>query len=99
MALGVIVPAGSWLVILTVLALDLTGVLHRGTGFRWQATGLLIMNTGGDASVMAHRHGWIGSQLYALQPAAWPVMLAGFATFLVGLIIQGRERRKARRAG
>ena len=99
MALGVIVPAGSWLVILTVLVLDLAGVLHRGTGFRWQATGLLIMNTAVDASVMAHRHGWTGSRLNALQSATWPVILAGFATFLVGLIVQGRERRKARRAG
>lgn len=99
MALGVFVFAGSWLIILTVLVLDLTGVLHRGTGFRWQATGLLIVDTAVDASGFAQLHGWAGSQIYALQSATWPLMLAGFATVIVGVIIQGRERRKARRAG
>ena len=43
--LGVGVLAGSWFLILTVLVLDLVGVLRRGTGFRWQAVGLLIINT------------------------------------------------------
>jgi hypothetical protein len=99
MPLGAFVLAGSWLLILIVLVLDLTGVLHRGTGFRWEATGLLILNTAVDATAFARFHSWTGSQLYALQSAAWPVMLAGFATFLVGLIIQERNRRKARRAG
>jgi hypothetical protein len=28
-----------------VLVLDLAGMLHRGTGFRVQAAGLLVMNT------------------------------------------------------
>jgi hypothetical protein len=97
--LGVFVLAGSWLIIVTLLVLDLSGVLHRGTGFRWEATGLLIINTAVDASGFAHLHGWTGRQIYALQSATWPVMLAGFATVIVGVTIQERERRKARRAG
>ena len=94
-----LVPAGSWLLILTVLVLDLTGVLHRGTGFRWQATGLLIMNTAGDASAFAHHHGWAGSPIMVLGWATLAVMLAGFATLMVGLVIRSREPSKARRAG
>jgi len=34
MALGEIAFAGSWLLILAVLVLDLVGILHRGAGFR-----------------------------------------------------------------
>jgi hypothetical protein len=99
MTLWTLVPAGSWLLILTVLVLDLTGVLHRGTGFRWQATGLLTMNTAVDASAFAHHHGWRGSQILALDRATLAVILAGFAIFIVGLRIQGRDRAKARRVG
>jgi hypothetical protein len=98
MPLEALVLSGSWLLILTVLALDLTGVLHRGTGFRWQATGLLIMNTAGHASAFAHHHGWAGSQMAALDWATLPMMLIGFAAFIVGLIVRVREPSKARRA-
>jgi hypothetical protein len=99
MPLWAFVPVGSWLLILTVLVLDLTGVLHRGTCFRWQATGLLIMNTAGEASSFAHHHGWMGSQTLVLDWATLAAMLAGFATLVVGLKIQAREPPKARRAG
>jgi hypothetical protein len=94
-----LVLAGSWLLILAVLMLDLTAVLHRGTGFRWQATGLLVMSTAGDASAFAHHHGWAGSPIRVLDWATLPVMLAGFATLIVGLRIWSRETSKARRAG
>jgi hypothetical protein len=94
-----LVPAGSWLVIVAVLVLDLTGVLHRGTGFRWQATGLLVMNTAVDATSFAHHHGWRFSQLIALGWATNAAILAGFATFIVGLVLQWREPPKAPRAG
>jgi len=97
MQLGTLVGTGSWLLIVTMLVLDLTGVLHRGTGFRWQATGLLIVNTAVNVSGFAHRHGWTGSQIGALEIATLLVILAGFATFIVGLIIQAKEPPKARR--
>ena len=95
-AIGLAFPG---LLTLTVLVLDLTGVLHRGTGFRWQATGFLIMSTALDARVFAHDHGWAGSQITALDRATGVVMLAGFAALVVGLVIQLRESQKARRAG
>jgi len=72
---------------MTVLVLDLTGVLHRGTGFRWQATGVLIEITAMDASGSAALHHWSGT----LESTTVPVMLAGFATFIVGLVIQTRN--------
>jgi hypothetical protein len=99
MPLGAFVLAGSWLLILSVLVLDLVGVLHRGTGFRWQATGLLIMNTAADVSSFAHHHGWAGSQVATLDWATLLVILAGFATLIVGLVIGAREPSKARRNG
>jgi hypothetical protein len=95
MSFGALVLAGSWLLILTVLVLDLTGVLHRGTGYRWQATGVLIINSAVGASGFAHLHHWSDT----LEPTTVPVMLAGFATFIVGLVIQTRQRRKADRVG
>jgi hypothetical protein len=68
MALGVLVFGGSWLLILTLLALDLAGVLHRGAPFRWQATGLLII----DSAVGISASTWDGAATGAGQrtPAA-----------------------------
>jgi hypothetical protein len=93
MSLGVIVLAGSWLLILTLLVLDLVGILRRGVGFRWQATGLLMMNSAIDISAFAHLHGRSGSQIGAVQLITVPVMVAGFTIFGIGLVIQVRERR------
>ena len=99
MPLGAFVLAGSWLLILSVLVLDLAGVLHRGTGFRWQATGLLIMNTAADVSSFAHHHRWAGGQMATLDWATLPVIAAGFATLIVGLVVRAREPLKTRRDG
>lgn len=99
MSLGALVLVGSWLVVLAMLVLELVGVLHRGIGFRCQATGLLVIATAVCALGFAHLHGWTGSQLHAVQSGSWPVMLAGFVAIIVGVIIQEMERRKARRAG
>jgi hypothetical protein len=73
MSFGALLLAGSWLLILTVLVLDLTGVLHRGTGFRWQATGLLIMNTATDASGFAALNHWSGTLESTTVRSCWPV--------------------------
>jgi len=86
MALGEIVFVGSWLLILAVLVLDLVGILHRGTGFRVQAVGLLVMNTAQVVNLLAHLH----------SRAIFPVMFVGFAIFVGGLVISSKDRRAVR---
>ncbi len=91
MALGEIAFGGSWLLILAVLVLDLVGILHRGTGFRVQAVGLLVMNTavGISGFALLHRR----SEFSALQSIIFPVLLIGFAIFVTGLVISSKDRR------
>lgn len=85
MTLDEIVFLGSSLVLLTVLVLDMVGVLHRGTGFRVQAAGLLFMNIAQVVSVFAHLHGH----------GIFPVLSVGFAIFGVGVFISAKDRRTA----
>jgi hypothetical protein len=99
MTLGVIVFAGSWLLISTLLVLDLIGVLNRGTAFRWQATGLLISNSAMDISGFAHLHSWIGNQIGALQSITFPAMFAGLAMVVIGPLIHIGSRRKEQQEG
>ena len=87
MALGEIAFMGSWLLILAVLVLDLVGILHRGTGFRVQAVGLLVMNTAQVVNMLAHLH----------SRGIFPVLFVGFALFVGGLVVSSREHRAARR--
>jgi hypothetical protein len=87
MALGELVFAGSWLLIGAVLVLDLVGILHRGAGFRVQAAGLLVMNTALAVNMLAHLHSHHG---------IFPVLFAGFALFMGGVVISSREHRTAR---
>ncbi len=94
MTLGAGVLAGSWVLILTVLMLDLAGVLRRGTGFRWQAAGLLIINSAAVIGGFAHRQRH--SEWSALQPIIFPAMLIGFPVFGTGLVIQAKARRRER---
>lgn len=92
--LGVGILASSWFLILTVLVLDLVGILRRGTGFRWQAVGLLIINTavGISGFALLHRR----SEFSALQSYIFLVMLVGFAIFGMGIAIQVKGRRGER---
>jgi len=92
MTIGAGILAGSWVLILTVLVLDLVGVRRRGTAFRWQAAGLLIINTAAVIGGFAHLHR--RSEFSALQPVIFPAMLAGFAAFGMGLAVQVKGRRR-----
>jgi hypothetical protein len=92
--LDAIVLAVSWLLILTVLVLDLVGILRRGTGFRCQQVGVLIAVTAGSVIGFAHFRSWPDSRIVALQSIALPVMLVGLAVSGVGVAIQVVERRK-----
>lgn len=85
MTLGEFIFSGSWLLILAVLVLDLIGVLHRGTGFRVQAVGLLVMDTAPVVSSRGHLHG----------RDFFPALFVGLAILAVGLIISFRDHRVA----
>jgi hypothetical protein len=87
MAFGELAFVGSWLLIIAVLVLDLVGILHRGTGFRLQAVGLLVMDTAQVVSMLAHLH----------SHGIFPVLFVGFALFAGGLVVSARERRTAER--
>jgi len=85
MTLSEIVLLGAWLLILAVLVLDLVGVLHRGTGFRVQAAGLLVMCTAQVVSLLGHLH----------SRSIFPELFVGFAIFGAGLVISSRARHAA----
>lgn len=86
MAFGEIAFVGSWLLIIAVLVLDLAGILHRGTGFRLQGAGLLVMNTAQVVSMLAHLH----------SPGIFPVLIVGFALFAGGSVVSAKERRQVK---
>jgi len=81
-----LVFAGSWLLIVAVLVLDAVGITHRGTGFRVQAVGLLVMNTAQVVNLFAHLH----------TRGIFPVLFVGFALLVGGLVVSSREHRAAR---
>jgi hypothetical protein len=78
-----ILLAGLWLPILTVLVLDLVGVLHRGPGYRWQALGLLVISTAQEVNLLAHLH----------SRGIFPVLAVGFALFVVGVVVSVKAHR------
>jgi hypothetical protein len=93
-ALGdVVVIAAAWLLILAVLVLDLTGVWRRGTYFRWQGAGLLLMLGVVLISMFAESRGWPASRLHVLRMITFPLALPGFALVLIGVFAHVRARR------
>ena len=89
--------AVSWLVLLAVLGLDFTGVRPRGTAWRWQGTGLLVMNSAVLVRTLAQFRGWSYTRLDTLDSVSFPVTLAGGAIFVVGLVLLARAGRGTQR--
>jgi hypothetical protein len=92
----VIFFAAVWLLTLTVLVLDFAGVVQRGTHWRLQGTGLLLMFSVLLISTFTKYRGW---SIGWVHPLMWPVMLAGLTLVISGLVVEGRKRRRAPRAG
>jgi hypothetical protein len=90
---ALVVLAGSWLLLLTVLALDFTGVWRRGTAWRWQGTGLLVMNSAALAYTFAQTRGWSYTRLDMLDSVTFPVTLAGGALFVIGVVVLFKTTR------
>jgi uncharacterized membrane protein YhaH (DUF805 family) len=93
-----IVLAASWLVILTILVLDFAGRTRRGTFWRWQGTGFLLMIGDSLANEFAEYRGWSPSRLDTLNWITLPLGLAGLVLVGIGTAKLLRERRKARQA-
>lgn len=91
----VIFLAASWLMLLTTLVVDFAGIRRRGTAWRWQGTGLLIMNSVVLVDSYADARGGPYPRT-PLHSFTWPVLLTGFALLVIGLVVQVRERRGAR---
>ena len=98
MALGSLVLLASWLLILTALVLDFAGIRRRGTAWRWQGTGLLVMNGAILVNTFLEFRGWSYSRLDTVRSITPPIVLAGAATFGIGVVVLFRERRKTRQA-
>ena len=83
----------SWLTLAVFLVLDLTGVLRRGTGFRLQLTGLLILNTVRDPLLLGR---WDSGADWAFS---WIALLAGLALVIAGSVIAVRQRDRPAASG
>jgi hypothetical protein len=93
----VIFLAAVWILILTTLVLDFAGIWRRGTAWRWQGTGILIMN----GVVLVNSYADARGGPYPRTPLhsfTWPIILTGFALLGIGLVVSAREPRRARRA-
>ncbi|HEY4851932.1 MAG TPA: hypothetical protein VII22_14140 [Streptosporangiaceae bacterium] len=53
-----IAGGAAWVIVLTVLLLDLSGLRRRGRHMRWHAAGALVLMTGLLASEFAVERGW-----------------------------------------
>lgn len=93
MALSELLYACAWLLAAATLVLDLAGVLHRGTGFRVQMAGTLVMISAQLGYQLAHPHR-LG--IFPLL-VAFPVVFGGLALAVHGSAVSARERRAASR--
>jgi hypothetical protein len=92
---ALITVAVSWLSLLTGLVLDFAGIWRRGTAWRWQGTGLLVMNSAALVYTFAQVRGWSYTRLDTLISITLPVTLAGGAIFVIGMVVLVRARRAA----
>jgi hypothetical protein len=85
----VIFLAAVWILLLTTVVLDFAGIWRRPTAWRWQGTGLLISN----GVVLVNSYANARGGPYPRTPLhsfTWPVLLAGLALLVIGLVVQAR---------
>jgi hypothetical protein len=96
---ALISDTASFVIGLTVLVLDLTGVLRQRPGRRAMLTGLLIMNGGGLIDMITQERGGSHAWQLAATSTAFAMAVAGVGIVLAGVFGPDRERRRAQRAG
>lgn len=92
---ALIAMSASWLLLLTALVLEFAGIRRRGTAWRWQGTGLLVMNSAALVYTLAQVRGWSYTRLDTIDSITFPVTLAGGAIFVIGLVVLIRAGRRA----
>lgn len=86
-----------WVVVALVLALDLSKRKPLGSSSsRWGRTGVLVMITGPILSQFAEYRHWPRSQQLALDTMTLVLVVAGFASVIVGITILRRSQRVVR---
>jgi NADH:ubiquinone oxidoreductase subunit K len=94
---ALVADAVSFLFMLTVLALDLSGVLRRGKPLRMTITGLLLMNGAALIRMIAGERGWSRTSLLAVDWIGLALTLTGVGVGLAGVLSMFREQDGARR--
>ena len=95
----VIFLAAVWVVILVTLVLDFACIRRRGIGWRWMATGLLLMNGVMLVSSYADAHSWPYPRT-ALHWFTLAVMTIGLVLLAIGLRAMAIElSRRATHSG
>jgi hypothetical protein len=89
-----IVSGTAWLVILLVLALDLSGRWPRRRGLRWVWAGLLLLMSAQLVSVFAHNRNWPNDQLLVIDGLTLLIGLPALACIIIGVIGAVRSRRE-----
>ena len=96
----VIFQAAACILLLTTLMLDFAGIRRRGTYYRWQGSGLLIIISAGMISTIAHLRGWSHDQLVdVIDPITGLMGLTGAALVVRGLVVWVSEPRRGKQAG
>jgi hypothetical protein len=88
--------AASFLLMLTLLTLDLTGVLRQRKPLRMTITGLLIMNGAALIRMTAGERGWSHTSLLAVDWITLALTLAAGGIVLVGVLGVFRKQDGAR---
>ncbi|MDX6396101.1 MAG: hypothetical protein QOJ73_7164 [Streptosporangiaceae bacterium] len=90
-----IVDGAAWIIVLTVLLLELSRLTRRGRHVRWHATGLLVLITGLLASALAEQRGWPPRHLHVVQLITLLAILTGIAFLAVGIWVQASARHSS----
>lgn len=91
----VIFMAATWIMLLTGLVLSFAGIIQRGAAWRWQGTGLLILNS----VVLVNSYAGARGGPYPRNPLHsffWPVLLTGFALVVIGFVVYARDSSRKR---
>jgi hypothetical protein len=89
----VIFLAATWLLVLTTVVLEFSGIRQRGTWWRWQGTGLLLSNGAVLVDAYSRFRGWSWSWYGPVGATTGLMTVAGFVLVCIGIKKQSNGRR------